>query len=363
MEQVLITYILQGFISLYLLATVVLLLIVKSVFDRIKEDRLRRHGGRPGFEDQHPILNRYLNLTQYPQFVDATATLATQFQEAQSFLIIATSVAFLFAMDQPVKIGGATSLAEVVLNLSDMKSYALAGAFFLAVTQTALSWLGKQSRYNLVFATVANGFAVAVLLKTMRIDAARLYQDLKGSDKRGGNFAGDVSLRTMCSSSEKHYSVWPTMDATRNLAIFLAVFFSRFWVERGLFWVLELYAEVKKGKNQSTGDSKSRSVTFLWTLLTVFVSLMALPGIVVLLLTTVTLLVPVIFSLFSLGDLIRQFKEQTGSGWIQMGPVGSEPLSWTLGQVIAVLVWVPVIAKYLYSLMCKFESKLLKSRR
>lgn len=68
-------------------------------------------------------------------------------------------------------------------------------------------------------------------------------------------------------------------------------------------------------------------------LLKFFVSLMALPGIFVLLLPTVTLLVPVIVSLFSLGDLIRQFKEQTGSGWIQMGPVGSEPLS-----VIAVLV-------------------------
>lgn len=49
-------------------------------------------------------------------------------------------------MDQPVKIGGASSLAEAVLNLTDMKSYALAGAFFLTVTQTALSWLGKQSR-------------------------------------------------------------------------------------------------------------------------------------------------------------------------------------------------------------------------
>lgn len=49
----------------------------------------------------------------------------------------------------------------------------------------------------------------------------RLYQDLKGIDKRGGNFAGDVSLRTMCSASEQHYSEWPTVDATRNLAIVL----------------------------------------------------------------------------------------------------------------------------------------------
>ncbi|KAF2095264.1 hypothetical protein NA57DRAFT_59999 [Rhizodiscina lignyota] len=313
---VLVSYIMQAAITLYGWALVHFFTLRESLEWILTPLRRWSCTIAPASTKRH--LKSFLTRCEKSNQAHALRTLLAEFQEAQCCFITAVQIAVLYASSQSAVFYGADNWQSLVNDLSAVQMLAIAGAQSILLTQINLRRAKLSSVYSLVLATVASVLAYVVLERATNPNNDQAYRIFAGQhpiDECGGN----PSLRTFCLKQESEF--YSALHWMLPQAALLALLWgNKLWVETtGTTWY-------KKRLNKL---SYTKQETIAWTerICSVVVTLyFAGEEIFTVYLLETSMLGSMISDTFALRSLPQ----------------------WSIGQVIAVLVWAPVLSRYLY---------------
>jgi hypothetical protein len=276
----------------------------------------------------------------------ATRSFAADFSEAQSFFVIVVAVALIYADSQGVSFQGADNWLSVRLNQQTGSLISLYSSLPTVLVQVALGLTSMDSVYSLVLTTAAMVLAgVASTLTEEDPDVTKIREMLIMDEATVGlpECGNNPSLRALCNGdgyssfamSRETYgalSVWPWLLLLGYLWFYK---FRRCLRQKArlLFDHLQQAAEGSVVKTMTL--LILRRLVWIWD--TIVMPFM-LP---------LAQLFLVMMTANGISGIFSEIKDSSQF---------SSDRSWTLGQVVAVLVWVPVLSKYIYTLLCKFLS-------
>ncbi|KAL6693331.1 hypothetical protein J3F84DRAFT_380560 [Trichoderma pleuroticola] len=260
----------------------------------------------------------------------STSVFVIEMQEAQCFFILAIQIGLIYANLQPTEDFGTHDWRGVIRSRTTMNCLTVIAALTVLLNQVTLLQLQLDSLYSYALCTtvfiMSYVASAASILEGMDIDTIyRMSAD--GDNEKCGGFA---TLADLC---DGHYFIGtlyefrPRFLMNMCSAALCLLWSKKLWTEAaGTLW-LRNYAEKISG---------TESLVLLYMIqLGRFLTdtfLFAFEIIIVVLMWSN------FFMLFGIWDDVGSFDETN---------------IWPIGQVISALVWAPVVAKYLYLLICE----------
>lgn len=284
-----------------------------------------------------PQAARRLHRIQDSDFMHATAAFLTEFHEAQCFFIFATSIALIYAQKQKAKFNGADNWQSLVDNQELVSILALSGAAPIILTQLTLDRLRMNSVYSLTCSTLSVMMAGVVLTQLREFDVDRVHQmfsKTEGLDECGGH----PSLRTFCVSTTSSRRD-PTTASAKKIFPWLALVIA--------LWCVKIASMRSKAQGTYPGRARKQRLEQVFALSRRATATEWAKDIV-----------PRVVKLGVLvahGIIVALLYNNLGLIVMSFGDSGDEDGGWNVGQIIAMLIWVPVLAKYLYTVLCKFD--------
>lgn len=328
-EQVFLSYQIQAWLALAIWV-VIRILSLATTFRHINRV-FRREGFQIGESFSTAFLHAetFLKRIADSNICHATASLVADFHEAQCFLVAATSIAIIRARDTgSAQFAGSKNWASLNINESLAAGLGVRGIFSVILTQLILQRLSMDSVYSLLCATLASILAAVQTSQQQTFTATRVHQlfdnDGQGLDECGNNppltaFCGSEFSGTFGARETNFATVWSIMASSLTLL----------WCYKIGPSLVKLEGIQRKIWRIKMGDSVDfrtpegaviAAKLFVWIGFTAFQILLAML-------------------------LIVNGAYNHDLYW------GSA--TWNVGQVIAVLIWAPIFAKYLYTLICK----------
>ncbi|KAM6534623.1 hypothetical protein FALCPG4_004250 [Fusarium falciforme] len=258
----------------------------------------------------------------------ATSTFLVEFHEAQCFLVASIEIALLYAKSRSLPSESANwGNLDQFRNLIQLVG--ATGAWSVILTQTSLRRARLNSVYNLALSTVALVLATAAVSKTTDLtadEAYRLFKGLNHISECGGN----TSLRSFCAQHGR-YILSPLPPGYIYLCV-VSVITTWLYMFVDLVpkmaWADQMYRRLAPRQRRTYRKMMGVLDSLDYLLFLGF------DGFII---------GSLLNSLMSLGALQRR--------------VGAD--EWGIGQVIAVLIWAPVLSKYLYLIIFGMEKGFL----
>lgn len=286
-------------------------------------------------------------------FLHSTAAFITDFHEAQCFFTFATSIALLYGQQQTADFNGADSWQSLMTNRDIISGLILSGATPIILTQLTLHRLSISSIYSLTCSTLAliMSGVTATQLKEYNVDKAhRMFADVEGPEDCGRH----PSLRTFCLKGSP--SIYPTQlsqgSAAMMIFLWLVPLVGLWYLRvvsllsnppgRGPWWLKRAMPlkEMFALSRRATASEWAKDFISLIPRLCKMVKLVMNVGVLA---AHVIIVYLVSCNFESLNASLMD--------------VSVKENGWNAGQVIAMLLWVPVLAKYLYTILCEFNSE------
>lgn len=327
--------------------TVYLWLAVRAVTSNRTLEQLLKLLRRPQSSKLIPRLSEQLERLNKTNLFYSTACFLADFHEAQCFFITAVSIALVYSNNQSASFNSAENWQSLGINQDHIQAITSAGALPLILTQLSLHRLGMDSIYSLVCSTTALIVTAVSVTQLKEFDATKVYDmfsDNKGLEECGGH----PSLRTYCTTK------WFRLGSRPMEMIFP-------WLSIiAILWCLKVFSLLSKkadqARSQQNDGDKSQTFFHRWSKLmysfrnkkvraTTWGSVTKMTLNILLSVAQVVLMV---FIIVQMVGLVKMQLEVSGA-------VDVEDSMWNVGQVIAVLVWAPVMARYLYTLFCELK--------
>jgi hypothetical protein len=269
-----------------------------------------------------PRLAAMLSRMEESRLADATTNLLVEFQEAQCFFVLAIQISLLYATLQGVSFTDSSSVSGLIANEQWIRQSALFVLFPIVLTQINLRRIRRDSIYLYLLCTVAIVLGGEVVNKSPLSYSQDGFWSMFMGHFPVEECGGNTSLRAYCSRHGELY-----VHAGPNILPYLFVLFGTLFFER-LFiilrysgWYKRLHSSLSRVQARAvalTGNTVSFALTFLYAA------------------SEITL---VIF----IGESFYTILDQTTGDW-------------NIGQLIAALIWAPVLVKYLYQIIRKLCS-------
>lgn len=256
----------------------------------------------------------------------ATSTLLVEFQEALCFFVGAIELAMLYATTQGATFFQVDNWAMMNFNRTWMRAFACQGAWAILLAHISLHRVGLDSMYCLLLATLAALLSLLAAEIAMNFSPSEVYELFK--DGNSLSECGDnPSRRNFCTTESLDITLPQGMAPLRVITAVLVVFCLHriYIILKCTRWFNEWKAE--HGLESKRLPTWIRGVGYV----IVGLCLAALEG----------------WCAGSLGigvvDLVGYSNTVDG-------------FYWNVGQVVTVLVWAPVLAKYVYLVVCKLQA-------
>jgi hypothetical protein len=264
----------------------------------------------------------------------ATLCFLVEFQEAQCFFIAAISMVSLYADTQPAAFHSAQNLPSLFMDQSFAIVLGSTGALQVTLTQISLYRVGMNSVYCLLISTISLVFAgFAAMSSGSRssgpTDFEERFQDQNTIEACGGN----PSLRTMC--ERKSGFVHWLSDEYRMFFYLIPI---------GILWVIKASHYLGCPWFLEHQGARSGSIMHGKKVLSLAARIATRAGKVIILLAELSLPPQICIGVLEIRGIAHGQNASAGS---------PEDTLWSFGQVTAMLIWLPVIVKYLYILFCK----------
>lgn len=334
-------------VSLYIWITT-LCFISRNIIDTMASPilsiyhRARKSQKPHRFISSHQGLHKFFTKLERANFFHATNSFLAEFSEAQCFYAMFIAIAVIYADSQGATFNGATNWPSVSVNQEETNFVSLFGFVPILLVQISLQRASMDSVYSLVISTAAwilIGVAGVATEKPLTISRFHNMMKKDGMALHLEECGGNLSLRALCDGlgvgilfiDESSY-VWYWSP----MLLYLWCVKSREHLLRmGRLFFAALINKASKRRNVAWTKAILALKKHLWfwrRFITLFLLYFAYCYLLYMMVFLVVLVVQVLRA--SYGD--------------------DSDRPWGLGQVIALLVWVPVLAKYLYTLVCKF---------
>ena len=266
-------------------------------------------------EALNPRLKSILSRIEESKIADATTNLLVEFQEAQSFFVLAIQIALLYATLQGISFINATSMSGYIANQQWIRESALFVLFPVILTQINLRRMGRDSIYSYLLCIVIMALgaaAVETVVLSYQQDALwALFAGQFPVEECGGN----SSLRAYCT----HGTTF-VVAGSDSLPFVLAVY--------GVL-LLEKLSIVLSSARWYSGLGSKLSVTQAKVI------------------KSMKSAMSFILALFYASSEIA-LVALIGKSFSTIYGTATE--GWNIGQLIAALIWAPVLAKYIYQI-------------
>ncbi|SCO43902.1 uncharacterized protein FFMR_07274 [Fusarium fujikuroi] len=274
-----------------------------------------------------PRVTHFLSKVEESRIADATTNLLVEFQEAQVFFVLAIQIALLIATLRGAEFIDASSISSYLVDQQWIRQSAQFVLLPIVLNQLSLRRMCRSSVYSLLLCAVVLIMGAAVIYKT-----ALSYQQ----DKLWGMFSSkfsvqecgyNTSLRAYCSGSSGFYllpgpSVMPWIFVLYGVLVLEKVAIAVSGLKRYKLWY------------ESPAVSKIMDTTRLGAAVVLPVFYFA---------SEIALLVFIGKACYLISHMVTPGED------------------WNIGQLVAALIWAPVVAKYLYQILCGI-SKSLENR-
>lgn len=295
-----------------------------------------------------PPLAKFFGRLESSNFFHATNCFAMEFAEAQCFYAIAILVAIIYSDTQGAKFNGAANYDSVRLNQEIAFLITFCASVPILIIQLCLFRMSMDSTYSLVFSTAALVLSGVPATSVWGIVSPDTVRNMFSKDKGLHECGGTPSLRASCSVLVGT----PEHDITYIIAQATAIYVSGVWA-----WVIMLVALwYLKFLHRHLARSARSTYRLLMTkaekhgrfwIKALLILKHVLPA------ARVMARMLVLFShallLFLLLCSFRIIMEE-----VTESSNADADRPWNLGQVVALLAWIPVLAKYIYMLLCKY---------
>lgn len=272
---------------------------------------------------------RFLDRMEQGNLTNATRTFLVEFHEAECFFIMAISIAILYANSQGAIFNGVENWQSLINTRKSIVTLASTGAMPIVLTQLSLRHSRINSFYCL-FLSIVSLLLVGLAADTgLKPDADSVY-DMFKDENNLIDCGNHPSLRTFCLSDGSYATTSAYFQLATLLAYFALISMIVLKIIHGLSergWVLK-HKWLTQSRNSSSGrGSKVRSCTKkLATHLANVTILIAEAWVLV-------------YTYMNIATTYSSLREPD---------VDTSTITWNVGQVIAVLIWAPIICKYLY---------------
>lgn len=267
-----------------------------------------------------PRITDFLSKVEESRLADATTNLLVEFQEAQVFFVLAIQIALLIATLRGAEFIDASSISSYLVNQQWIRQSAHFVLLPIVLNQLSLRRMCRSSVYSLLLCAVVLIMGAAVIYKT-----ALSYQQ----DKLWGMFSSkfsvqecgyNTSLRAYCSGSSSFYLL-PGPSVMPWIFVLYGVL------------VLEKVAIAVSGSKQYKVWHESPAVFKI--------------------MDTTRLGAAVVLPVFYFASEIALLVF-IGKACYLISHMVTPGEDWNIGQLVAALIWAPVVAKYLYQILCMF---------
>ncbi|KAI8682478.1 hypothetical protein NCS56_00370800 [Fusarium sp. Ph1] len=320
---VLASYIVQTVIAMYVWAFIMLpdILSAMGVIASFVSRVLRRFGFIARILTHRPSLIHWIRRTT---LAHATTTFLAEFHEAQCYSIMSIEIALLYAKSRASYIGSNNwaSLSEFDYFV---RMIAMAGAWPVILTQTTLHRIRLEAIYYLALSTIALVLVTVAALTAVAPDIDDVYKLFKGQNMVS-ECGDNTSLRAFCLPR----SNLPETSWFTGFFIFVTFLTGMLWVARlwkaiiNISWLRNKYRNLTQRQQEKLAEARD-----IFEKASVLVFL-------------ITEGVAIAFLSLNMIDLVNLRRE------LDVG-------DWGIGQIIAVLVWAPVISKYLLLIIFVIE--------
>lgn len=298
------------------------------------------------FIASHPRLDALLARLEKSNFLHATASFMAEFSEAQSFYVIAITSAVIYVHSQGAIFNGAVNYPSLILNQNITASIVFCAFLPVIIIQISLRRVSMDSLYSLIFSTTAVLLSGAASTSTDRIPSMEQIRTMFSKDNDVEECGGGPSLRALCEDPE--YDSHSSHGSWSNTELKYVHAPSPYFIWASLailcyLWYLKLFWRRLHPRGRSSFGGIVRKARLNKIPPKAMVKLLSRRFIPAVLLIATQVVLGVMMS-WSLRDIIGEIIASYSQDYDR---------PWNLGQVIALLAWIPVLAKYLYTLICK----------
>lgn len=266
------------------------------------------------------------------------------FHEAQCFFLIAVQIAVMFATTQGHRFHAGSTMFSLDQNRRSAYELARLGMYLVCLVQITLRRLKVDSTYTLLLSTLVTGLATATiasgLSRALMKDTLASLQEHNAVEECGAY----GSLRFQCVGETVGDEADTYSSTTEQLQTSVSSYISL-----ALVWGIKMSREVAKrgiGRRIEASHVWFRSASCHRTL----IYLRALVDVGMLALEIWLALSTAIAAAILLGSMNDSVASSSQDG---VSDNHGSRGSWNTGQVLAVLVWAPVLLRYAYTLIRK----------
>ncbi|RKL17543.1 hypothetical protein BFJ68_g4419 [Fusarium oxysporum] len=251
----------------------------------------------------------------------ATSTFLAELHEAQCFFVVAIEIALINASSRSAIFTGADNWQSLLWNRDSVQFLAGMGAWPIILGQISLRRAELDSMYYLILSTLALALAGVAADTAANPDPDRIYKMFQGQNTLE-ECGGHPSLRTFC--VEERESIYWYVFPAGSIYAFLGLLAILWWAK---LWSLcnSPASFVKRHKSLSIRQLEA------WEWFKWFVIKASLLGIHI---AEAGALACICFGLAVIRAPLLNL--------LLRGETGT----WSVGQLVAVLIWAPVISKY-----------------
>ena len=297
---------------------------------------------RGKFTDLFPRSQGLLRRVEKSNAVQSTVTMLIDFQEAQCFFLIAVQIAVIFATHQGFRFHAGSTMFSPDQNRSSAYELATLGMYLVCLVQITLRRLRVDSTYSLLLSTLVTGLATATLAnglsRALMKDTLASLQEHNAVEECGayGSLRFQCVGETVDGAADTYSSTGEQLQTSLSSYISLA-----------LVWGIKLSREVARrgiGRRIRSSHAWFRSAgchrTLIYLRALVDVGMLALE---IWLTLSIAITASILF-----GSMTDSVASGSQDG-ISDNPGTRD--SWNTGQILAVLVWAPVLLRYAYALI------------
>ncbi|KAK7577687.1 hypothetical protein V3481_016229 [Fusarium oxysporum f. sp. vasinfectum] len=251
----------------------------------------------------------------------ATSTFLAELHEAQCFFVVAIEIALINASSRSAIFTGADNWQSLLWNRDSVQFLAGMGAWPIILGQISLRRAELDSMYYLILSTLALALAGVAADTAANPDPDRIYKMFQGQNTLE-ECGGHPSLRTFC--VEERESIYWYVFPAGSIYAFLGLLAILWWAR---LWSLcnSPVSFVKRHKSLTKRQHEA------WEWFKWFVIKASLLGIHI---AEAGALACICFGLAVIRAPLLNL--------LLRGETGT----WSVGQLVAVLIWAPVISKY-----------------
>ncbi|CAF3531757.1 unnamed protein product [Fusarium graminearum] len=251
----------------------------------------------------------------------ATSTFLAELHEAQCFFVAAIEIALINANSRPAIFTGADNWQSLLWNRDSIRFLAGMGVWPIILAQISLRRAQLDSMYYLLLSTIAvilAGVAADTASKPDPDNVYRMFADLNNLEECGGN----PSLRTFCveERSSMYWFVFPADSIYAFIALLAIIWWIKLWnVIVSSSWFIQRQKPLSNEQHEDW--ERLKRISFKFSLVLIHAA-------------EAGALACICLGLLGIRRPLLDLLLRGESG------------TWSVGQLVAVLIWVPVISKY-----------------